>query len=209
MADYLSDEEQLERLKNWWAENGRWVVTAMVLALGGFVGWRWYDAARAEAMQVASDAYEAYQAATGDARGELAENLAAEYSDTSYATFSLWYRAKEAVDAGDLDAAVEILRQVAETDTHPLLRDIARLRLARLLREQGDAEAALSVLAAVTSPGFRASALELKGDIHLLQGERELAHEAYLTASESIKEGDQRPVLDMKVADTAPAEEDL
>ncbi len=208
MADYLSDEEQLERLKNWWAENGRWVVAAIVLALGGVVGWRWYDAERAEQMQVASDAYEAYQAATGDARGELAKNLVAEYGETSYATFSLWYRAKEAVDAGDLEAAVEILGQVAGTDTHPLLRDIARVRLARLLREQGDAEAALAVLAEVTSPGFRASVLELKGDIHLLRGERELAHEAYLAASESVREGDQRPVLDIKVADTAPAAQD-
>ena len=207
MADYLTDEEQVERLKNWWSENGRSVVATLVLTVAGAAGWRWYDTQRVETLQAASETYEAYLEATGDARAELAANLAAEYGDTSYATFSLLHQAKETADANDLEGAVAVLGRIVEADGSRLLRDIARLRIARLLMEQGDADGALAVLAEVTSQGFRALVLELKGDIHRRNGERELAHEAYLSAFAEMREGEQRPVLEMKVNDTAPAAE--
>ena len=207
MADYLTDEEQLDRLKNWWQENGASIIVTVVLVVGGVAGWRWYDSAKVKEMQAASDAYETFLAATGDARAELAATLDAEFGETGYATFALLYQAKEAAEAGDLEGAVDTLRRIADDGAHALIKDIARVRLARLLQEQGDAEAALAVLADVTSQGFRGQALELKGDIHVLQGERALAHEAYVSAAAEIREGDQRPVLEFKVDDTAPPEE--
>ena len=205
MADYLTDEEQVDRLKSWWKENGRSVVVSIVLAVAGVAGWRWYDAAQIEAMQAASEAYESYLAATGDARAELAARLDAEFGDTSYATLAGLYQAQEAADANDLQGAVAIFRQIVEADAPALLQDIARLRMVRLSLEQGDMGAALGVLAEVTRQGFRAQVLELKGDIHLRNGERALAHEAYLSASAETREGDQRPILEIKVNDTAPA----
>ena len=208
MADYLTDEEQVERLKSWWNENGRSVVVTVVLAVAGIAGWRWYDAARIESLQAASEAYEYYLAATGDARAELAARLEADYGDTSYATFARLHQAKEAAGANDSEGALTVLRQVVETDASPLLQDIARLRIARLLQEQGESSAALDVLAGVTSQGFRVQVLELKGDIHLGNGERELAHQAYLSADAEMREGDQRPILQIKVDDTAPAAAD-
>ena len=207
MADYLTDEEQLDRLKNWWQENGTSMVVAVVIAVGGIGGWRWYDSAQVSEMQSASEAYEAFLAATGEARTELADRLDAEYGDTSYATFAQLYRAKDAVESGDLEGATGILGAIADGGAHALIKDIARIRLARLLQEQDDAQAALAVLADVTSQGFRSQVLELKGDIHVLRGERALAHEAYLSAAAEIREGDRRPILDYKVDDTAPPED--
>ncbi len=207
MADYLSDEEQLDRLKNWWHENGTSIVVTVVIVVGGFAGWRWYDAAQVTEMQAASEIYESFLTATGDARTAMADRLDAEYGDTSYATFAHLYRAKDAADSGDLEGAIDILRGIAAGAVHPLIEDIARVRLARLLQEQGDPEAALGALAEVTSQGFRALVLELKGDIHLLQGDRALAHEAYLSAAAEVREGDRRPILDYKVDDTAPEED--
>ena len=206
MADYLSDEEQLDRLKNWWQENGTTLIVTVVLAIGGVAGWRWYDSARVTEMQSASETYESFLAATGDARAELAARLGEEYGDSAYASFALLHQAKEAAESGDLEGAIVLLRQVTG-GAHALIRDIARIRLARLLQEHGDAEAALAVLARITAQGFRAQVLELKGDIHLLQGERALAHEAYVAAAAETREGDLRPVLDIKVDDTAPPEE--
>ncbi len=203
MADYLTDEEQVDRLKNWWNENGTSIIVTIVLVVGGVAGWRWYDAEKTSEMQAASQAYDSFLEATGDARAAMAEHLASQFGDSSYATFTRLYSAREAVEAGDLDAAVEILRGIAG-EAHPLLQDIARIRLARLLIEQEDADAALAVLAEVSSQGFRARALELKGDIHLHDGARALAHEAYVAAAAEVQQGDQRPILDIKVEDTAP-----
>ena len=55
------------------------------------------------------------------------------------------------------------------------------------------------------SSGFRIQVAELKGDIHLARGERALAHESYVAAKSYVQAGDQRPVLEMKIADTADA----
>ena len=207
MADYLTDEEQLDRLKNWWQENGTSLVVAVVLAVGGVAGWRWYDSAQINELQVASEAYESFLAATGDARTELAARLDAEFGDTSYAAFTLLHQARDAAESGDLEGAMDMFRQIVDAGVHPLITDIARVRLARLLQQQDDSEAALAVLAEVTSQGFRAQVLELKGDIHVLQGDRALAHEAYAAAAAEIAEGNQRPILEFKVDDTAPPEE--
>ena len=204
MADYLTDEEQVDRLKRWWQENGTSIVVAAVLSIGGIAGWRWYDAAQIEKMQAASETYETYLVATDDVRAEFAARLDAEFAGTSYAVLAQLRHAKDLAEADDMAGAMAIFRQIIATDAHPLLADIARVRLARLLREQGDADAALGMLAEVASQGFRAQVLELKGDIHLAADERALAHEAYVSAAAEIAEGQERPILDIKVEDTAP-----
>jgi len=205
VADYLSDEEQLDRLRRWWDENGTSFVVSVLLALTGIVGWRWYDSAQLEKTQMASDAYESYVAATTQAeRTELAAQIDAEFGDSSYATFVRLRQAKDALDTGDVDDAINLLRAVVEGDSHVLLTDLARVRWARRLQQQDDSEAGLAALAQVRSKGLRAHVLDLKGDIHLARGERALAHEAYSSAADELGEDDRWPILDMKVDDTAP-----
>ena len=41
MSDYLSEEEQLERLQSWWKENGTMLLVGVAVVIGGFVGSRW------------------------------------------------------------------------------------------------------------------------------------------------------------------------
>ena len=207
MSDYLSDEEQLDRLKNWWQQNGTSIIVAVAVVVGGVAGWRWYDGERVQEMQAASETYETFLGATGDARAELAGRLDADFGETSYAAFAMLRQAKEAFDSGAVEDAAGILRRLADGDWHPLIRDVARVRLARLLQEQDDSDPALAVLGEVTSPGFRAQVLELKGDIHTIRGERAQAHESYLAAAAETPEGEERPLLEYKVQDTAPPEE--
>ena len=209
MADYLSEEEQLDRLKNWWDENGTSIIVGAIILVCGLVGWRWYDSARTAELEAASDLYESYLAATEDARPDLAASLESEFGATSYTAFVSLHRAKAAAEAGELESAIATLREVADGQAHPLLGDIARIRLARLLQEQDDSDAALAALAAVEHRGFRSTVLELKGDIHLATGDRALAHEAYAAALAEIEDGDQRPILQFKVDDTAPPQETI
>ena len=205
MADYLSDEEQLEKLKGWWRENGAFILGALALSLAGLAGWRWYDSARIEEMQSASELYGTFLAASDEARTEFAAQLDAEHPDASYRAFSLLHRASEAAAEGDIEDALGNLGALLDAEVHPWLKDLARLRLARLLQEQEQGDAALAALAEVRSPGFSGQASELKGDIHLLRGERELAHEAYVAAFLDLQEDAFRPILKMKIDDTVAA----
>ena len=43
MADHLSEEEQIEAVKRWWAANGMQTILAAVLVVGGYFGWQYWE----------------------------------------------------------------------------------------------------------------------------------------------------------------------
>lgn len=204
MSDYLSDEEQLAKLKSWWDENGRSTIAGLVIVAAAAIGWRWYDAHREDAAAAASDLFEEFLASEGETRQVVAARLSAEAPGTAYEAFMLMHLAHGALDAGDYEAAEEHLQAAVEAAPEPVLADLARIRLARVQQQRDRPERALQTLGAVRGEGYRPQVAELKGDIHMARGERREAHEAYL-AAQAAGEGGARPVLAMKVADTADA----
>lgn len=205
MSEYLSEEEQLARLRAWWKDNGTFLVVGLVLVVAGVLGWRWYQGNVEQRVRNASDLYAEFQAAEGAARDDLAARIIEQGEGTAYPTFVLLTQADAAIEAGEADAAEPLLRQAVSAATGDELADAARLRLARVLFELERADEALAELGSVRGTGFLALAAELKGDIHLARGERTLAHQSYVTAQSHLSAGDQRPVLEMKIADTADA----
>ena len=205
MSDYLSDEEQITRLKTWWDENGVMLVVAVVVGIAGIVGWRFYDAARAEDIAAAADLYASYLAAEEDARAAAATVVSEEIPNTAYHALVLLRAASASVEAEDFAAAESQLRDALAAAPADTLKDLVRLRLARVQQQLDQADAALATLAEVRGEGFRPVVAELKGDIHLERGERALAHEAYRSALDGLDDGSQKPLLELKVADTADA----
>jgi predicted negative regulator of RcsB-dependent stress response len=203
VSDYLTDEEQIARLKSWWDENGKSLVIGVVVVVLGFVGYRWYEASSTEQNIVASDLYEEFLASEGDALDEALGRLAEQAAGSSYQALALLRQAKASVVQGDYDAAESQLRDAVVAAPEALLADIARLRLARVLQQLDRMDEALGVLGEIRSAGYRVPVAELRGDIHLLMGDRALAHEAYAAALADAGDLMARPVLEMKLADTA------
>jgi predicted negative regulator of RcsB-dependent stress response len=81
------------------------------------------------------------------------------------------------------------------------LKDVARLRLARVLLAQGDSAGALHLVDAVDMKTFTLTAQELKGDILLTMGKRDEARAAYSSAAEAIPKGGDRSRIEMKLAE--------
>lgn len=203
MSDYLTDEEQMARLKSWWDENGTSTIVALVLVIAGIAGWRWYGDYRADAIAKASDLYQEFLVSQGVARDTIAAKIASEVPDTAYHALALMHLARDAIGNGDYDVAGEHLQHAISAAPRPVLADVARLRLATV-QQQGDrSDAALRTLGAVRGEGFRSHVAELKGDIHLARGERLLAHESYTAAFTGETNQNRRPILEMKIADTA------
>jgi len=76
MSDFLTEEEQVERIKSWWGANSTSIIVGLVLAVLAIVGWRAlqdYTSSRAES---ASDAYRDYLDARG-LNGSVTEALEA------------------------------------------------------------------------------------------------------------------------------------
>src|SRR3989304_5331196 len=70
MSDYLSDEEQVERLKRWVKSYGSAALTGVLLALIAFFGWHYWEK-RQENKSIAS--LNQYQKIVNDSEGAMAD----------------------------------------------------------------------------------------------------------------------------------------
>lgn len=186
MAAYdLEEQEQLAQLKAWWNENGNLVTIVLLVcsvAALGYQGWNWYQRKQAGEAAVIYGAMERAMAA-GDAQKvkQAAAELVDNYARTPYAPLAALASAKKAVDGGDFKTAQLQLQWVAEHGKDEL-RDIGRMRLAAVLAEQKEFDAALKQLEAAPGSGFVARFAELKGDILMLQDKKPEARAAYQLA---------------------------
>jgi len=204
---YRTEEEQVEALKEWWSENGRSVIIGVVLALAAVFGWRtWQDNTRAQTA-AASGEYQMLLARLDAGEGrevvEIARRIIGEYPTTPYAALASLSLAQQAVDQGDLDGAGAHLRWVMDNAKVAEVRQVAQVRLGRLLVAQGRSDEALQQLAGMSS-SFSAMAEEVKGDAYLAQGRRAEALQSYqaaLAAAADVPAKQQ--LLRMKVDDLA------
>ena len=222
MATNAAEEETLETLKKWWAENGKQLVAAIFFVAAGFGGWNFWEGQQLATQGAASDLYEeileltlvepGQQIATDDADRiiALSAQLRDDFSQSTYASFGALFAASQHVASNDLEAAEADLQWIidnhgkgfmAKTDSGLLLT--ANLRLGRVILARGDAERALALVNSVAPQSFEAGYSELRGDIYLALGRRADARDAYLAAQEA---GSLSDSLRMKLDDLARVE---
>lgn len=201
---YESEQEQLEALKKWWQENGKFVIAGLVLGAAAVFGWRaWEDHQRARAAEAAGMMEELSQAAEAGefaAARELGAALVAEYDGTPYAAHAALVLAELAVRDGETAAAREHLQWVLEHAADEVLQLAARLRLAGLLQAAGEHEAALRLLGLARPGAYAPLYAEARGDIHAALGETDKARAAYQEALTALEPGmGDRALLQMKL----------
>jgi predicted negative regulator of RcsB-dependent stress response len=203
----LSEEEQVEALKRWWKENGKSVIAGVVLGLGGVFGWQYWGQHQRQVAEQASQQFEqlteSVAAGSGTAVAQ-AEALIAGHEGSAYAVFAALNLAKVKFQQGDIDGARERLQWVVANADDQSLRQIARLRLARLLLDQGAVDEASGLIAQAPVDNFKGDIAELRGDIALQKGDREAARQAYMEALEF--QVSNSALVQMKVDNLAAAE---
>ena len=205
MAAYdLDEQETLGDLKAWWARFGNYVTTAILvaaLAVAGQQGWKWYSnkqASEASSLYFAlSDAVSKNEAArVKDAVVQLTDKFAG----TAYAPRGALLAAKSAVEAGDLPGAKAHLDWVIANSKEEALKSIARLRLAAVLLDQKQFDAAIAALDGKHSEAFAGLFLDMKGDIFSFQGKPADAKAAYEAALAKLDaKGQQKPYTQLKL----------
>ncbi|MCC5869588.1 MAG: tetratricopeptide repeat protein [Gammaproteobacteria bacterium] len=184
-----TDEETLENLRQWWDDNGRFVIGGLVIGVAGLVGWHQWGAWQTRTAEEASRLYTAMSSAAQAGRrneaSELADTLVSEFGRTPYADQAGLVMARLHMDANDPRAAAAVLRELMERTRDAELRTIAALRLARVLHHDGDADGALAALRRVEGEVFVARAEEIRGDVLAMRGDIEAAREAYQRALDS------------------------
>jgi len=180
--ELMDEHEQGERVRAWLRENGASIVTGVALGIAGIVGWQWWGAAQQSHRMDAAAQYlaltKSVERQDRDGSEAIVTSLVTDYKDTPYSLFGAFIWADQQVQAGEIQGAVATLRDAVSRAKDPSLKSIAETRLARALIAAGDADAALGLLAAGTTP----SQHELRGDALLLLGRRDEAIADYQRA---------------------------
>jgi predicted negative regulator of RcsB-dependent stress response len=185
--DYLTDKEQVERIRLWWRENGWFLIGGIALGALGLFGYQQYGAYQDRRAEEAAALYQTLKQATEqqnavEATATLAR-LRSEYPSSAYTPQAGLLVASTLLVAAPERAAEELRQVMDETaKSDPELSMIARLRLARVLAYREQYDEALQLLS-VSEPGkFAGRVSEIKGDIQAAQGHVEEARAAYLAA---------------------------
>jgi predicted negative regulator of RcsB-dependent stress response len=182
--EYISEKEQIQRIRNWWNDNGWYLIGGVVLGVAGIFGYGRYQGYVAGEAEAAAALYRQVETAANDDNLADVERLLgvlrSEYEDSAYTDQAALLAARVHL-VRDTDRAVSELRDVM-TSKDADLAMVARLRLARVLAYQEKYDEALALLD-VPEPGpFAARIADIRGDIYVAQGDRQAAQLAFTEA---------------------------
>ena len=207
MALSPEEQEQVDRFRQWWKENGRAVGLGALLAvagIGGWQGWERWGGARAGAAAELYREYRAQQETDWGAARALGARLRADYGGTAYAAMASLLSARRLVDAGQLDEAAGLLEWARAEAPAEEFAALAALRLGRLRAEQGRWEEGLAVVERLEAPGWAGVRQELLGDLYAQAGRAEDARRAY---AQAIEAGQDHEFLRFKLDDLGSPDE--
>jgi predicted negative regulator of RcsB-dependent stress response len=204
--DYLTDDEQLEHVKRLIAENWAWVVGGIVLGAALIFGYRYYDDNRNQrALRAAArfdDMTSALEHNDQAKSRQIADALIKDFPASPYADQAQLVLARLSVDEGKLADAAGPLSLVMNNSKDNELRHIARLRLARILIDQGKPDEALTTLAEDAPGAFAARAHEIRGDAFYAKKDFKSAIAEYNAALLGGEPGGiDAALLQLKIAD--------
>ena len=195
MAYSIEEEQEINQLKDWWKENGKTIIVAFILGVGGMFGWRYWQAHQAEQIAQASAQYDAliYSAQQDEQakKANIAPFVQAN-SKTAYAVFALLDEAKKATEKQDFAAAEANLNQALTQSQDEILTSIVALRLSAVQFQLGQLNNALTTLNQVKGESFNASKAILTGDIQVAKGDKVAAKNSFEQAQQSGSQLEQQ-----------------
>jgi predicted negative regulator of RcsB-dependent stress response len=186
LDEYLSEREQVDKIREFFKENGAWMLFTLAAVTFGFSGWKWWQRHEDTQGQAAAARYQqVLDALTRDDRGaadKLQQGLRADYSKSPYADQGDLALARANIEGQHLADAEQHLITVMNGSRDEELRLVARLRLARVQLAADRPKDALKTLSGAEPKGFAAAYAQARGDALLATGDRAGALAAYREA---------------------------
>jgi predicted negative regulator of RcsB-dependent stress response len=205
--ELLSEKEQIEAIRGWWRENGRYIISGVVIGVGLLVGWNYWNSQKAQSALQASAIYESLASEVADGDTEAASAFAADlyehYGSTVYARQARLAMAKLFMDKGrDKDAANE-LRALLQAGGDTEAAMVGRLRLAKILLYQDKPQEAADLLQGYRDTAFAARYSETLGDAYAALGRSDDARDSYTLALADNPNAPtvNRTLVEMKIND--------
>jgi predicted negative regulator of RcsB-dependent stress response len=202
--------EQSELVQKWLRDNGVSIIAGIVIGLVGIFGWQQWRNHQARNESQASLLYQQMQIAQAsgkpDAASQLTDQLMKDYAKSPFTVFAVSDRAKQQVQAKQLDKAEASLKWAESHASAPALKSLTLLRIAQVELARDNGKEALATLDRIPADSYQGLVQELRGDVLVKLGRPDEARKAYQAALSTMgKEAPQRGALQMKLDDLAVA----
>ena len=187
MSRYETEEEQIEAFKSWWNKNGTKLLSAVLVVVLAFSGWRYWTNTQYVEAANSSSVYEMLQASMQQGSfGEVSREalkLIQEQPKSPYASGAALLYASYSLEKGDSEDAIEHLTWVVNNSKDVALKITAHSRLARVYLDKKNftaVEEQLSLLNTLDIKGAaKGNADYISGMLALQQDELEKAYSAF------------------------------
>lgn len=187
---YISEKEQIESIRKWWNENGKFILIAVVIGLAIGFGWRYWHTLQTHRAENASAIYQSVLQADSQKNNVTAQGgakiLMSEFSSSPYASLAALLIAKENVLENKLPNALTQLQWVIKNSHQKRLQQIARLSAARILLSQNNLKAADAELTVTDDKSFEPLINWVQGDIDSQEGNKVAAQTHYEAAKTAL-----------------------
>tara|TARA_B100001142_G_scaffold329945_1_gene395248 strand:+ start:1636 stop:2319 length:684 start_codon:yes stop_codon:yes gene_type:complete len=195
--EFLSEKEQIQYIREWWQENRSYILTVLIIVIGGVTGNNAWKSSVTEKQLSASSLYESLAVEVSENNLEagemIADQISEDYSDTVY-----YEKAKLAMayfymsQSRDEDAA-NSLRNILSKSSDSELSLIAEMRLAKIMLYQKKYQEVIDMLKGNIGHAFETKYSELLGDAYFGLEEFDKAEFAYMAA---LKNTNQAQIVD-------------
>lgn len=212
MAYDLEEQEQIANFKAFWGQYGNLISWVLIIALGSYAGYNFWNAHQRTQAAEASGLYdgltEAVQANDKAKIQRITSDIEGKFGSTAYGQMAALAAAKAAFDANDLKTAKTQLQWAIDHGDDEY-KAIAKLRMSGVLLDEKAYDQALAQLNGEFPAQFAADVLDRKGDILVAQNKLADARTAYQGALDKMaKNHPGRQVVQVKldaIGGAAPA----
>lgn len=203
MALDLQEQEQLDAFKAWWNQYGNvitYTISFVLLAYAAYQGWQMY--ARKQNVEAAAMFAQFEKSAQSQDIAKIkaqASLIAETYPRSVYASRAALMAAKASFEKGELPQAKVQLKWVIDESKEPVVRDVARVRMASILLDEKQYDAALDALKTTDSESMLPVVLDMKGDIEIAKGNMSAAAAAYKEALAKLGQNASGSLIETKL----------
>lgn len=201
MEIYENENDQVDAIKRFFAENGKALAVGVILGVGALVGWRYWNSHQTESARAASLSYQTVVSSLSAGKAEnlsAAEKFAADNKNT-YGALASMELAQQFVDQNQLEKAAAQLQQGLAATSDENLNAVITLRLARVQVQLKQADTALKTLDSVKGEGWAAIVADLRGEALLSKGDKQGARSAWEAGVKSNASPALSEMMQMKI----------
>jgi predicted negative regulator of RcsB-dependent stress response len=193
-----TEDEQLDKLKNWWKENSTSIIVGVVIAIIVSVSWKWYQTNQ---ITQQLEARAIYLELVDKKDIKTFTKLKEQHSDSTYLPYAKLFMAQENFAKKQYTKTLSLLNEVKNEEAD-FFKHIASLRIATVYLTQNKYTKALAELNSVEEQQtFTGEYDTLKGDIYFFKKDITKAKEFYQKAIKNTQNESALAILNLKLGD--------